>query len=199
MWGPRRQLRLLARWLTLLACLLLSRAGFAHPELHDRIEIVTHGGGVDVSVTASMQTVIASIARRPRAGAFYEAAEIDVAIADHLPYLASHLRFEIDGKPVSPSVRSARREPPSGERLHRLADLERAHVRYELAFPSERPSRLRIAHAMLTDVDDEIAKRWNLTYVVEVKGAAEPAVHPLRAGETLDVSLAAPTRRSFIG
>ncbi len=197
MWAPKPLILCVSLGLGLLVCLLATRAAVAHPELHDRIEVRPTSGAVDVIVLTSLETVMASLGRGPRSGSHYEPAEIDAAIAAHTPYLASHLRFEIDGKAVTPSVRSARREPGGPERLHRLVDLERAHARYELSLAVPRASRLRIGHAMLTDAVDESGKQWNLTYVVEAPGKGSPTIHVLRAGETVEVPLGSASSSTF--
>jgi hydrogenase/urease accessory protein HupE len=146
----------------------------AHPLTQGSLDVVIRADRVDVwaRVTLEEVSVTNMLATRdplrpPPSGAS------DEAFAEHAAYLAAHLRFTADGRPlVGRVVRVIPPEPGAGSQNQRAT----YELEYRLGPPTggapalelSRAAKLELTHTVLTDVEFLPGMKWEASYVVRI-------------------------------
>ncbi|MDB5320799.1 MAG: hypothetical protein JWN40_2430 [Phycisphaerales bacterium] len=170
----------------------------AHPLTQGSLDVVIRADRVDVRARVTLEEVSVTnmLATRdplrpPPSGAS------DEAFAEHAAYLAAHLRFTADGRPLTGRV--VRVAPP--ETGTAGAQGQRAIYELEYRLPAStdaspslelsRASKLELTHTVLTDVEFLPGMKWEASYVVRIgqvdRAASEGLL--LVTGKPLDFDL----------
>lgn len=141
----------------------------AHPLTQGSLDVVIHADRVNVTarVTQEEVSVTNMLATRdplrpPVSGAS------DEAFAEHAEYLAAHLKFSVDGRPLAGRVVRVQPNAAAGSQGQMVA--------YELEYrpPADAPlaltqgKRLELSTTVLTDVEFVGGVKWEASYAMRI-------------------------------
>jgi len=158
--------------LAVVFCLMLMSAANAHPLSQGSLDVTIHPDRIDVHARVTLEEVsITNMLVPPAANQPVVAGDSAEAFRQHAKYLAAHLHFNADGKPLVGRVVDVT-PPPQGA----TANNSSAIYNLEYAIPSPSPKAIEVTQDSLTEAQFAMGQTWVAIYFVTMTEPGHPAV-----------------------